>query len=144
MNAMHKTRNGSEVGVLFVDDEEKSRKYFSRILGPRFRILLAEDGVAAADLAASPQGIGIGVLVTDQIMPRMTGLDLLRVVSERDARIVRVLSTAYTESGLVEEAVNSGLIDYFVSKPWDIPKLELVVERAVAHFRHNLRESAVA
>lgn len=123
--------------MLFVDDEAKSRKYFSRIFGRDYEILVAEDGEEGVEMMNSEAGKEISVIVTDQIMPKMTGLDLLKVVSESRPKIVRVLSTAYTESSLVEEAVSSGLIDYFISKPWDIPKLEATLKQAAMHSQHN-------
>ena len=123
--------------MLFVDDEAKSRKYFSRIFGRDYEILVAEDGAEGVEMMNSEAGKEISVIVTDQIMPKMTGLDLLKVVSESRPKIVRVLSTAYTESSLVEEVVSSGLIDYFISKPWDIPKLEATLKQAAMHSQHN-------
>ena len=134
----------SEVVVLFVDDEAKSRKYFARIFGRRYQVILAEDGVDALELALGSEDARIGVVVTDQIMPRMTGLDLLERLNEHNPHMVRVLSTAYTDSDLVSEAVTSRLIDYFIGKPWDIEKLEKILVQATEHYQHKLQGSSVA
>ena len=123
--------------VLFVDDEEKSRKYFQRVFGRTWNVVVVEDGRRALELYEQ-LGDRVRVVVTDQIMPRLTGLELLRVLRDKGASVVRVLSTAYTDSALVEEAVGEGLIDYFVGKPWDLEKMEEVLEQAEVHYHYRL------
>lgn len=71
-------------------------------------------------------------------MPRMTGLELLRELRDRGLRVVRILSTAYTDSGLVQEAVEEGLIDYFIVKPWDFDKMREVLAQAEKYYRYRL------
>ena len=62
--------------VLFVDDEQKTRKYFAKLFGKTFRIVLAEDGVAGLERFREYQD-EIGVVVTDQRMPNETGSEFL-------------------------------------------------------------------
>jgi two-component system, sensor histidine kinase and response regulator len=119
--------------ILFVDDEEKSRKYFAILFGKTWDIQVARDGAEALDILSGDSAGEIGIVVTDQIMPRMTGIQMLDSPELRNAALVRVLSTAYTDSELVSNAVQSGLIDYFVGKPWSIDKLRTVLETATAH-----------
>jgi len=80
--------------ILFVDDEAKSRKYFQRLFQERFDIMLAADGGEALTIFGRHRG-EIGTVVTDQIMPRVTGLDLLREVERLGPEVVRILSTAF-------------------------------------------------
>jgi CheY-like chemotaxis protein len=123
--------------VLFVDDEKMSQKYFRRVFGGGRTILTADNGYEALKIYEEYAG-QIGIVVTDQIMPRLTGLEVLRNLQEKGSPVARVLSTAYTDSQLVQEAVNGGLIDYFVSKPWDLEKLEDILQQAEAHYLHRL------
>ena len=124
--------------VLFVDDESKSRKYFKRVFGGDREILTATNGCEALELYREHAG-AISVVITDQIMPRLTGLELLRELLESGSPVVRILSTAYTDSDLIQEAVNGGLVDYFVGKPWDLEKLEVVLLQAEHHYLHRLK-----
>ena len=96
--------------ILFVDDEEKSRKYFRMIYRRKFKILIAADGSEALQLFTENRK-EIGVVVTDQIMPHMTGLDLLGEVESIEPEVIRILSTAYADSELVAEAAQNSLID---------------------------------
>ena len=128
--------------ILFVDDEEKSRKYFRMIYRRTFKILIAAEGREALQLFTENRK-EIGVVVTDQIMPRMTGLDLLGEVESIEPEVIRILSTAYADSELVAEAAQNSLIDYFIVKPWDIERVSATLEQAVAHFEHNRDAGAV-
>jgi len=118
--------------VLFVDDEEKTRKYFSRLFGRTFNILLAKDGVEG--LALFQQHIDeIGLVVTDQKMPNMTGSQLLEKVAELKPLCVRVLSTAYADIDAAVDSVNQGGIYRYVTKPWEVSDLEVTLMRAMEH-----------
>ena len=119
--------------VLFVDDEEKTRKYFSRLFGHEFNILLARDGVEALELFH--QHIDeIGLVVTDQKMPNMTGSELLEKVAELKPLCVRVLSTAYADIDAAVDSVNKGGIYRYVTKPWEVSDLEVTLKRAMEHY----------
>lgn len=121
--------------ILYVDDEEKSRKYFSRIFGNTWEVVLAADGAEALDILLGEGAERIGVVVTDQIMPGMTGIEMLSRIGHRKPNLVKVLSTALADSDLVLGAAESGMIDYFVGKPWTMAKLRKILDQATAHSR---------
>jgi len=123
--------------ILFVDDEEKSRKYFSMIFGRNREVILATDGMHGLEILANDRSQRIGVIVTDHIMPRMTGIKMLAHATENNPMLVRVLSTAYTDSELIAGAVKDGLIDYCIGKPWSINKLHDILDRAAEHYQFN-------
>ena len=119
--------------VLFVDDEEKTRKYFARLFGLTFNIIVAKDGVEA--LALFKDNIDdIGLVVTDQKMPNMTGSELLKKVAELKPLCVRVLSTAYADIDAAVDSVNNGGIYRYVTKPWEVSDLEVTLMRAMEHY----------
>ena len=76
--------------VLFVDDEEKTRKYFRRLFGDKFNILVANDGMQGLEVFTENID-NIAVVVTDQRMPNMTGSQLLEKVSELKPSCIRIL-----------------------------------------------------
>ncbi|MBT8044538.1 MAG: response regulator [Verrucomicrobiae bacterium] len=116
--------------VLFVDDEEKTRKYFSRLFGDKFKILLAEDGQQA--LGVFRQNMDdIALVVTDQRMPNMTGSQLLEKVAELKPSCIKILSTAYSDIDAAIDAVNKGGMYQYITKPWEVNDLEVVMMRAV-------------
>lgn len=131
------TSSDNPMQILFVDDEEKSRKYFMMIFGRAREVVLATDGVHALEILANDHSQRIGVVVTDHIMPRMTGIEMLARATERNPKLVRVLSTAYTDSELIANAVKDNLIDYCIGKPWSIDKLQDILDRATEHYHLN-------
>ena len=130
---MNETLDYKKYAILYVDDEEKSLKSFARAFGEEFRIFTAPSARAGFEvLQAHPDEIGL--LMTDQRMPGDQGVWLLEKVRELRPRIVRVLATAYSDLDTVVEAVNTGAIYKYVSKPWDPPQLEMTLKRGLEYF----------
>ncbi len=119
--------------ILFVDDEANTRKYFKRLFGEKFRILEAEDGVQA--LAVFRQHADeIGIIVTDQRMPNETGVGFLSKIADDYPDIIKILSTAYSDIDAAIGSVNQGGIFRYMTKPWDIPQLEVTLRRAMEFY----------
>lgn len=108
--------------ILFVDDEEKTLKYFSRIFSNDFRILTSTNVENAIQIIEQQAG-EIAILITDQRMPKRKGVDLLKFTRDNYPHIVRMLTTAYTDLDSAIEAVNAGEIFRYITKPWNIDKL---------------------
>ena len=119
--------------ILFIDDEEKSRKYFGKIFRRQFEVMVAEDGEEGLSMLKERRE-EIGLVVTDQMMPRMTGLELLAEVKKVGPEVIRVMSTAYADSELVAAAIRDKLIEFFIRKPWDIEIVSATLEEAAGHY----------
>jgi FixJ family two-component response regulator len=116
--------------VLFVDDEAKTRKYFAKLFGKVFRIVLAEDGVAGLERFREYQD-EIGVVITDQRMPNESGTEFLEKVALLKPNVVRILSTAFADIDAAVDSVNKGGIYRYITKPWEVPELEVTLRRAM-------------
>ncbi len=119
--------------ILFVDDEANTRKYFRRLFGEKFRILEAEDGVEALTVFRQHAN-EIGIIVTDQRMPNETGVGFLSKIADDYPDIIKILSTAYSDIDAAIGSVNQGGIFRYMTKPWDIPQLEVTLRRAMEFF----------
>lgn len=119
--------------ILFVDDEANTRKYFRRLFREKFRILEAEDGVQALKIFHE-HADEIGIIVTDQRMPNETGIGFLSKISDQYPDIIKILSTAYTDIDAAIGSVNQGGVFRYMTKPWDIPQLEITLRRAMEFF----------
>jgi two-component system, probable response regulator PhcQ len=122
-----------QFAVLFVDDEEQSRKYFRMAFEEDFQVLTAAS-VEEAWSVFAPGGPPVGVLVTDQRMPQQSGTELLARVRRERPDVIRVLTTAYADLDAVIEAVNTGAIYRYVVKPWDIRDLRNTLRQAMEYF----------
>src|SRR3954463_3603449 len=119
--------------ILYVDDEEKSLKYFTRAFQDTFRILTAPNAVEGLKLLEA-HADEIGLLMTDQRMPGEKGVWLLEKARQLRPRIIRILATAYSDMDAAIAAVNTGAIYKYVTKPWDPPQLENTLKRGLEFF----------
>ena len=126
-------RMHSPFSVLYVDDEEKSLKYFQEVFGGAFPIHTASNAQEGFEILESHKD-RIGILMTDQRMPGEKGTELLERVRQVRPRILRFLVTAHTDLEAVIEAVNRGAIYKYITKPWDIPELEITLKRGLEFF----------
>src|SRR5437773_4800500 len=119
--------------ILYVDDEEKSLKYFARAFEDQFQILTASNATDGLRLLEAHKD-GIGLLMTDQRMPGEKGVWLLERARQLRPRMIRILATAYSDMDAAVAAVNTGAIYKYVTKPWDPPQLEQTLKRGLEFF----------
>lgn len=119
--------------ILYVDDEEKSLKSFSRAFEDEFHIYTATNAQDGAKILAEKGG-EIAILMTDQRMPGEKGTWLLQRARETSPATLRILVTAYTEFKDAVEAINDGGIYHYLNKPWDPSQLEGILKRAMEFF----------
>ncbi len=118
--------------ILYVDDEEGNRVVFEAAFGNEFEIVCAASGAEALAELASRQ---FDVLLTDQRMPGMTGIELCEQVRERYPEMQRLIVSAYTERESVLKAINQGRVSGFLTKPWSPSDLRraLLDAQSLAH-----------
>src|SRR5258706_1280120 len=119
--------------ILYVDDEEKSLKYFARAFEDQFRIFTAANALDGLKLLEEHKD-DIGLLMTDQQMPGEKGVWLLERARQLRPRMIRILATAYSDMDAALAAVNTGAIYKYVTKPWDPPLLENTLKRGIEFF----------
>ena len=119
--------------ILYVDDEEMSRKYFTRAFSESFRIFTAGNAREGLKIIQE-KGAEIAILMTDQRMPGEKGVWLLEQTRELRPAILRILVTAFTDMDAAIAAINSGAIYKYISKPWDKMHLELELKQGLEFF----------
>jgi two-component system probable response regulator PhcQ len=125
--------NYKKFAMLYVDDEEKSLKYFVRAFGENFRIFTATNAQDGLKLLEEHKE-EIGLLMTDQRMPGEKGVWLLERARQLRPQIIRILATAYADMEAAIAAVNTGAIYKYITKPWDPPELENTLKRGLEFF----------
>jgi len=114
--------------VLFIDDEANILKALQRLLrNEPCRVITASRGSEALEILdrERPQ-----VVVSDQRMPEISGVDLLQSVRQRHPDVIRILLTGYTEMNVAVEAINRGEIFRLVTKPWNDEELKATLRQA--------------
>lgn len=128
------TKGSLPRSILFVDDEDKARKYFALALADEFDVLTAGSADEALELLGR-DGQSVAIVISDQRMPEKPGVELLKTVREVFPHIVRLLTTAYTDIDDAIAAINRGEILRYIQKPWDINTLRSELRQAMNYFQ---------
>ncbi len=115
--------------ILFVDDEERILNALRSIFRRDYHVFTAANGAEALEFVTKfkPQ-----VVVSDQRMREMTGIELLRQVREVSPNTVRMLLTGYSDLAAIVGSINDGEVFRYISKPWDNDDIQKIVAEAVA------------
>ncbi len=117
-----------EYPVLYVDDERDNLRIFELTFRRDFTVLTASSAQEGLELLSQHP---VAVVLSDQRMPGIEGVEFLRRVRELDSRALRILVTAYGDAKILSEAINDGNIYRYVAKPWEPDDLRLTVQRAI-------------
>lgn len=121
------SRDGSP-RILIVDDEEAILETLTFTFMDHYEVLTTPDPKAALSLLEANQPVA--VIITDQRMPGMTGVELLKRVYESFPETVRIILTGFADSEATIKAINDGHIYGYVNKPWEPDELKAMVRRA--------------
>lgn len=120
--------------ILIVDDEVNILRSLKRLLDEEdFQVIATDSPVEALDLLGQ---LSFAVIVSDQRMPDMTGLELLQKAKTLSPNTIRIILTAHAELSTAMEAINTGAVFKFLSKPWNDEDLCSSIREAIA--QHEL------
>lgn len=120
-----------EYKVLIVDDEAANLRLLERLFRGKYTVVSASSGKEALELLSVHD---VALIISDQRMPGMTGIEFLIRAAELRPQVVRIILTGYTDVNSLVEAINSGVVYKYVTKPWVNPELLQTVSRALEHY----------
>lgn len=113
-----------KISVLYVDDEEHNLKSFKASFRRDFEIHLALSGKEGLEILKERD---INVILTDQRMPEMTGIQFLIEADKVNPEPIRILVTGYSDINAVIDSINKGEIYRYISKPWKEEELKQTI-----------------
>src|SRR5262249_12065549 len=116
---------------LVVDDEEEILTSLRGLLRTEFNLHTAQSGEEALEIMRRNV---IHVILTDQRMPQMTGVELLREARHVCPEAIRIVFTGYADIKAVIDAINQGHIFHYLTKPWDPEELVTVLHQACEEY----------
>ena len=116
-----------KIVVLYVDDEPDNLFSFQATFRLTFKVFTASSGDEALSLLETR---GFHVIISDQRMPQMTGVELFEKIQEKYPDPIRVLLTGFADMNAVIDAVNKGKIFHYLTKPWNEEELTMTIQRA--------------
>jgi response regulator RpfG family c-di-GMP phosphodiesterase len=116
-----------KIVILYVDDEENNLISFKANFRLKYQVLTAISGDEALKIMEAKV---VDIIITDQRMPNMTGVEFLEKVLEKFPEPMRILLTGYADMSAVIDAVNKGKIFHYLTKPWNEEELDMTIKRA--------------
>jgi CheY-like chemotaxis protein len=114
--------------MLVVDDEPDNLDLLYRTFRREFQVFRAESGAQALEVLADKGEVA--VIISDQRMPEMKGTEFLSKTVPQFPNTVRIILTGFTDVEDLVDAINSGQVYRYITKPWDPEELKVLVERA--------------
>lgn len=119
--------NKNKVNVLYVDDEVGNLTAFKASYRRFFNVFTAASAKEGKKIMDEND---IEVILTDQRMPEMTGVEFLQSLIELYPDPIRILVTGYSDINAIKDAINKGQIYKYVEKPWDNDYLKMIIDKA--------------
>ncbi len=113
--------------LLFIDDEERILTALKSLFKARYHVFATTDPEKALDFIGKYH---VHVIISDQRMPQMKGVELLRRSRDISPRSVRILLTGYSDLTAIVGSINDGEVYRFISKPWDNTELHTIIAEA--------------
>lgn len=125
------------INILYVDDEQNNLMSFKASFRLKYNVFTAISGDEAIKILKENN---IEIIITDQRMPNMTGVEFLEMVLQLNPDPMRILLTGYADLNAVVEAVNKGKIFHYLSKPWNEEELDMTILRAYDIYKKRKEE----
>lgn len=124
--------------ILIVDDEPANLRMLERLFADQYEVITATSGLEALELLGAHD---IALILCDQRMPGMTGIEFLKKAAVMRVHTVRIILTGYTDVDTLVEAVNSGVVYKYITKPWSNTDLNQNVLRAMEFYETIKRQN---
>ncbi|MDP1674118.1 MAG: protein kinase [Burkholderiales bacterium] len=120
---------GKKAKLLFVDDEERILNALRSVFRNQYNVFTASSGPEAMEFM---KRFHPHVVISDQRMPEMTGVEFLRQVRDFAPHTVRILLTGYSDLASIVGSINDGEVFRFISKPWNNTEIQKTIDEAAA------------
>ncbi|MDX1904817.1 MAG: hybrid sensor histidine kinase/response regulator [Thermonemataceae bacterium] len=114
--------------VLYIDDEPKNLTSFKSVFRRHYEVYLAASADEGMDIMTQ---IPIQLVITDQRMPKVTGVEFLEKINDKFPDVSRILLTGYSDFDAIIDAINKGRIFKYVAKPWKAEELKHTIDTAL-------------
>lgn len=121
----------SRIKILYVDDEENNLNSFKAAFRREYDVTVALSAIDALTLIKENN---YHIIITDQRMPGMTGVEFLASIVKDFPEPIRMLLTGYADIQAVIDAINKGQIYQYITKPWDEQQMRVIINNAFEIF----------
>ena len=115
------------INILYIDDEIHNLNAFRASFRRLYNVFTAESAEKGIDLLENND---IHIIITDQRMPKITGIEFLESIIEKYPEPIRILLTGFSDINAVIDAINKGQVYRYISKPWQDEELKINIDKA--------------
>lgn len=134
---MHKSMAEKKINILYIDDEEHNLISFKATFRLKYTVSTAISAEAARQVLKEKP---IDIIITDQRMPAMTGVEFLESIIDEYPDPMRLLLTGYADMNAVIDAINKGKIFQYLTKPWNEDELDAAIQKAYEVYAIKMNE----
>ena len=121
--------------ILVVDDEIHNLQSLERTFRSEYNVFTAQSGPQALEIMEQEE---IALILTDQRMPGMTGIQLLEASIKYFPKAIRMILTSYTDADELLDAINTARVYLYIIKPWNSKELKITVKRSLESYQLSL------
>ncbi|GAB4132543.1 MAG: response regulator [Raineya sp.] len=114
--------------VLYVDDEPRNLSSFKSVFRRHYEVYLANSAEEGINIM---EQVPVQLVITDQRMPKVSGVEFLEKINEKFPEVTRILLTGYSDLDAIVDAINKGKIFKYVAKPWKAEELKETIDVAL-------------
>jgi sensor histidine kinase YesM len=114
--------------ILYLDDEVDNLVSFAAVFRRQYHVHTAQNPEQAMDILRQHE---IQVVISDQRMPVVSGVEFLSQISQKYPEIIRMILTGYSDMQAIIDAINKGKVYYYVTKPWKYDELKVIIDNAI-------------
>lgn len=119
--------------ILYIDDERQNLVAFKASFRRYYEVLTAQSGEEAMEVLDGPEEVQ--VIISDQRMPHMTGVEFFERILTRYPDPVRMVLTGYSDVQAIIQAINKGQVYYYITKPWNHKELKLIIDKGLEAYQ---------
>ncbi len=117
--------------ILLIDDEVDNLNVLAELLKDEYNIFVAESGAKGLEII---QNKHIDLIITDQRMPEMTGVQMLKKTVDDHPDTIRMILTGFTDVNAIIDAINSGQVYRYITKPWNEGELRITIKQGLEKY----------
>ena len=122
--------------ILYIDDEPDNLMAFTAVFRRHYTVYSAQ---SAAEAVALLENNKIDLVISDQRMPQMTGVEFFEKISTAYPDIIRMILTGYSDVQAIVDAINRGKVYYYITKPWEMNELKVILDNALESYSLKLK-----
>lgn len=130
-----------QYSILYIDDEPDNLLAFKAVFRRYYTIYSAQSAEEALNIL---QQVPVDLIISDQRMPRMTGVAFFEQIRDDFPDVIRMILTGYSDVQAIVDAINKGKVYHYITKPWKMEELKVIMDNALETYTLKVKNKALS